>query len=553
MIEYTSLRKKGIIFIPVLIFIFASLTVKGQSESYYYFYRVYFTDKGANITGKYSATDLLSQRALSRREKAGIAAPDYRDYPVWIPYLKQISSLGFKLHCTSKWMNTAVFKTQSAADPGVIRSLPFVTDVRLVRQPALKSAYRDKLEFQMSQADFPPYDRPITMVDGYPLHFSGFDGKGILIAVLDGGFINADQISSLSGLRSRRGIIATYDFVKNDQFVYDFHSHGTAVLSVLAGQTPGIISGTAPGADFLLLRTEDTSSEFSVEEDYWAAGAEFADSAGADIISSSLGYFNFDDPSLNYKFSDLDGNTAFVTRAADVAASKGILVINSAGNERNNAWVRIIAPSDGDGVVAVGAVDGNELIASFSSAGPSADRRIKPDNSTMGVSVTVQTSVSGTARSNGTSFSCPVLSGMTACLMQAVPGATNREIIEALHSSADRYLVPDSLYGYGIPDMVKALIILQDIHLIIPENESVAKPNPTTGEFEIIFKEAPDVLKIEIFTASGSRIFLKNFGEYAGRSLLISSLINKPQGIYFIRLTSGTRGYTHKIIKLNNR
>jgi hypothetical protein len=553
MIEFASLRKKGVIFIPALLFVFTCLALNGQGESYTYFYRVYFRDKGANFTANYSTGDLLSQRALNRREKAGITVPDYSDFPVCTDYLNQVSLLGFKLHCTSKWMNTALFKTKASADPGRILSLPFVTDVKIVRQPAAKSAYNDKLDFQVSQADLPAYNRPVTMVNGYPLHYSGFDGKGVLMAVLDGGFTNADLISSLGNLRARKGIKATYDFVRNDPFVYSFDSHGTAVMSVVAGQIPGIIEGTAPGADFLLLRTEDTSCEFSVEEDFWAAGAEFADSAGVDIISSSLGYYNFDEPSLDYKFSDLDGNTTFVTRAADVAASKGILVINSAGNERKKAWVRIIAPSDGDSVVAVGAVDGNELISSFSSAGPSADGRIKPDVTTMGVSVTVQTSVSETGRSNGTSFSCPVLSGMTACLLQAVPGATNSEIIEALHSSADRFMIPDSLYGFGIPDMVKALMKLQDKKLIHPDIGSVVRPNPTTAEFEIVFKEAPGNLKIEIFTTSGSNIFRKNFSEYAGRSLVISSLINKPQGIYFIRLTSGTGVYTQKVIKLTDR
>ena len=211
------------------------------------------------------------------------------------------------------------------------------------------------------------------MINGYPIHDSGYDGKNVLIAVLDGGFMNADQISSLNGLRNRNGIKATYDFVKKNKTVYNSSTHGTAVLSVLAGNLPGLIEGTAPGADYLLLKTEDVESEFPCEEDFWAAGAEYADSAGADIISSSLGYFNFDDSTLNYKYSDLDGKTAFVTRVADIAASKGILVVNSAGNERNSFWKRIIFPSDGDSVIAVGAVDGNNTISSFSSAGPSAD------------------------------------------------------------------------------------------------------------------------------------------------------------------------------------
>ena len=208
---------------------------------------------------------------------------------------------------------------------------------KLLKTPGKKNNFNDKLDFKIEQADLPPFDRPVTMVNGNPLHNSGYDGKNILIAVLDGGFINADQISSLNGLRNRNGIKTTYDFVKKNNSVYNSSSHGTAVLSVLAGKITGQIEGTAPGADYLLLKTEDVESEFPCEEDFWAAGAEFADSSGADIISSSLGYFNFDDPTLNYKYSDLDGNTAFVTRVADIAASKGILVVNSAGNERTQS------------------------------------------------------------------------------------------------------------------------------------------------------------------------------------------------------------------------
>ena len=306
-------------------------------------------------------SDLLSPRAITRRQKAGIQVPDFRDIPVEQDYLNQISLLGLKLHSTSKWMNTALFKSQSAFDINILLNLPFVSDVKIVKTPGKKSRFNNKLDFQVTQSDFPPFDRPITMINGLRMHDSGYDGKNILIAILDGGFINADEISSLSDLRTRNGIKKTYDFVKNNRSVIIPATHGTAVLSVLAGNIPGQIEGTAPGADYLLLKTEDVESEFPCEEDFWAAGAEFADSSGADIISSSLGYFNFDDPSLNYKYSDLDGNTAFVTRAADIAASKGILVVNSAGNERNKVWKRIIFPSDGDSVLAVGAVDGIRL------------------------------------------------------------------------------------------------------------------------------------------------------------------------------------------------
>lgn len=522
----------------------------GQIPAWSWYYRVYFRDKGLNIPGNYSAADLFSARAVERRLKVGIQVPDIRDIPVSAEYLSEISSRGFNLHCKSRWMNTALFKTESLADISQLLDLPFVSDVKIVKKPLTKSISSSKLLVSAESAENFPYDRPISMVNGFTLQNSGFDGKGVLIAVLDAGFINANSISSLAHLRNRKGIVATYDFVKKNAFVYDFHNHGTAVLSVLAGKINNELAGTAPGADYLLLKTEDVLSEFPCEEDFWAAGAEFADSAGADIISSSLGYFNFDDPALNYKFSDLDGNTAFITRVADIAASKGILVVNSAGNERMNSWKHIICPADGDSVIAVGAVDGNNYISTFSSAGPTFDRRIKPDNCAMGVNVPLQTDINSVTRASGTSFSCPVLSGMAACLIQAVPGSVSSDIIEALRISADRYTTPDSLYGYGIPDMVAALLKLQEKYVRIPDASTSVSPNPTSGNFEIIFKEPPDNISVEIVTLSGRLIYRHNFTGYAGRSLVLTELNNESQGTYFIRLITGSRITVHKIIKL---
>ncbi len=391
------------------------------------------------------------------------------------------------------------------------------------------------------------------MLNGDVVHNSGFDGKGILIAVLDGGFANAENISSLETLRNRQGIKGTFDFVRKSEFVYDYHNHGTAVLSILAGSLTGTIEGSAPGADYWLLRTEDTGSEFPVEEDFWAAGAELADSIGADIISSSLGYYVFDDPSLDYKYSDMDGNSTFVTRAADIAASKGILVVNSAGNERNNPWLHIIAPSDGDSVLAVGAVDGDKVISSFSSAGPSYDRRIKPDVAAQGVSVVVQVQESVVERSSGTSFSCPIISGMCACIMQAVPRATNADIISALHSSSDRYLIPDSLYGYGIPDIARVINQLQEKYLAKPENASVAGPNPFIDELRITFRDNPEQLRIEIYNINGRLVMKRNYREYISRSLILDDFHNFANGLYFIRLYTPGGTFIHKVIKIDRQ
>ncbi|MBK9392311.1 MAG: S8 family serine peptidase [Bacteroidetes bacterium] len=528
------------------------LLVNGQSSVYNYYYRIYFKDKGNVSPDDFLPGQLFSERAIERRQKAGIDILDYSDLPVFQEYLTEVSSKGLTLHCTSRWMNTALFKSRTPINAAILLQLPFVYALKPVKVPGKKDSGSDKLNFAQDASSAATFDQPVIMLNGYALHNQGFYGKGILIAVLDGGFDNAEEISSLADLRNRNGIKATHDFVKNTEFVYNSSTHGTAVLSVLSGRLPFIIEGTAPEADYLLLKTEDVDSEFPCEEDYWASGAEYADSAGADIISSSLGYSTFDDPSMNYKYSDLNGNKAFVTLAADIAASKGILVFNSAGNERNKSWGKIICPADGDSVIAVGAVDSNNRIADFSSAGPTYDTQIKPDNAAMGVAVPVQTTISTTGRANGTSFSCPVLSGMTACLMQALPKAKNNDIIKALRESSDRFYAPDSLYGYGIPDMGAALLRLQDMFILKPVELSVALPNPTTGEFEIIFREPYESIVLEIFSVSGKIICKKEINTFAGRLMKIDELVNREQGLYIIRITTPTAKIVHKVIKLRN-
>jgi serine protease AprX len=536
--------------IIVLLHLSINNSINGQEITYPYFYRIYLRDKGENATSAFSAADLFSARAIQRREKAGIMVPDYRDIPVSRNYLSRIASLGLIFHTSSKWMNTALFKSKSLFDINSLLELSFVSDVKIVKSPGAKSQYNDKLSFQEVQSELPPYSRPLTMINGIPMHSSGYTGKNILIAILDGGFQNADAISSLNNLRARKGIKSTFDFVKKKRSVYNSSTHGTAVLSILAGQISGQIEGTAPGADYLLIKTEDVDSEFPCEEDFWVAGAEYADSTGTDIISSSLGYFSFDDPSLNYKPTDLNGNTAFITIAADIAASKGILVVNSAGNERNKDWKRIIFPSDGDSVLAVGAVDGSNIISAFSSAGPSSDGRVKPDNAVMGANVPVQTSGTEVFRSNGTSFSCPILSGISACLMQAVPSATSNDIISVLHSSADRYNFPDSVYGYGIPDIVSALSTLQKKYVLAPESSVLVFPNPTGGSFEIDFKEPPENFTLEIITLTGKTLNKKSYIGYAGRAVTITDLIHSEQGVYFLKISLSSGIIVRKILKI---
>lgn len=516
------------------------------AQPYNYYYRVYFTDKGANLN--YLPNQLLSPLAIERRNKAGIAFPDYSDLPVFSEYLNEIRSMGFVLHSTSKWMNTALFKTENPYSLSVIMELPFVRDAKIVRNPGVKRSARDKLAIRETPA-FAQYDIPVTMLNGQVLHNAGFDGKDILIAVLDGGFFEADQIESLSKLRTRGGIIATRDFVNKKQGVYDASTHGTAVLSILAGDLEGFIAGTAPEANYLLLKTEDVGSEFPCEEDMWAAGAEFADSAGADIISSSLGYFTFDDPSMNYVHGDLDGNTAFVTRVADMAAGKGILVVSSAGNERDNEWLKIIMPSDGDSVLASGAVDERRIISGFSSAGPSADGRVKPDVSAMGVAVPLQTTKGYVTAGSGTSFSCPVISGMAACLMQAFPEANNKDIIEAMQASSHKYNSPDSLYGYGIPDMAKAAGLVRQKYIPPADGGLFIFPNPTTGIVSLVFENNPGTIILEIYSGTGKRLLSRELTLQSGATE-IDDLQFMPDGMYLLVARTLNGALKGKVVKV---
>ena len=527
------------------------MQLKGN-DLFNYYYRVVFSDKGNNHPENFRVEQLLSEKAIQRRITQKIGYPDYRDIPVSAAYIDQISKLGFTLHCKSKWMNSALFKSVAASNIALVKNLPFVVSVQLVKSPPGKSAGNDKLFFNTEEFNIAGFDKPLLLVNGTPLHSAGFSGKGILIAVLDGGFTNSDKISSLKKLNDRKGIKATRDFVLNSSYVYDYHNHGTAVMSVLAGQIANYIEGSAPDADYILLRTEDGSSEFPVEEDYWIAGAEFADSAGADIISSSLGYTIFDNPEMNYRYADLDGNAAFITRAADIAASKGIIVVNSAGNERINSWQRIVAPSDGDSVLAVAAIDTLGKIADFSSAGPSADRRIKPDLSALGVKVTVQTIPDKLTRANGTSFACPVLSGMIACLKQAQPDINNIDLINELKLSADKYYSPDSLYGYGIPDITETLKNIQNLYLIKPEGESVLWPNPNSGIFQITLKEQPKYVVAEIYSPTGILLAQKTYKEYAGRTIVFNELTKKNDGVYYVRIKTDKLTFVEKVIKIRN-
>ena len=308
-----------------------------------------------------------------------------------------------------------------------------------------------------------PVDTPLKLKHGYAtdqikmhrgdrLHAAGYQGDGLRIAVIDAGFKNVDQIGAFDSLR----LEGTRNFVTPSRSVFEEDDHGTKVLSCMAANIEGIMLGTAPNAKYWLLKSEDTRSEYPVEEDYWVAAVEFADSVGVDVISSSLGYFEFDNEQLEYPKTALNGNTTLISRAATMASQRGILLFSSAGNEGNGSWRQITFPADAAQIVTVGAVTSSKKHSIFSSVGFTADQRVKPDVVAMGTSCCIINAEGEVSYADGTSFSTPILAGLAVCLWQALPHLSNIEMIALIQGMGNQYKKPDHELGYGIPDVYKA-------------------------------------------------------------------------------------------------
>ncbi len=427
---------------------------------------VTFSDKKDSPFCTCRPAEFLSARALDRRARAGIPVEE-NDLPVNPQYIQQVVELGAQLHNTSRWLN-AVTVIADSATAGQLRALPFVRTVQNlgpdipVRNPANRPAKKrtplavlPKVNGAGSNFGYAGLQNSLL---GIPfLHASGHRGQGIWVVVMDGGFQNVDTLPFFDSAALQARLYQGWDFVERDSAVYESATHGTAVLSVMAGDLPGYFVGTAPEATYFLVKTEDTGGEFPVEEANWIAGAEWADSIGADMINASLGYTVFNDTTLGHRYSELDGRTAIGSRGAAVAATKGMIICNSAGNSGQDAWTYLGVPADAAGIIAVGAVQHDGQLAPFSSLGPTADGRIKPDLVAPGDMVVVAGS-GGTDLefSSGTSLASPMLTGAIASLWSAFPDKRAAEILEAVFSSADLAGNPDNKRGYGLPDMTRA-------------------------------------------------------------------------------------------------
>ena len=422
-------------------------------------YRISLKDKAATDYSLKKPEKYLSAKAIERRRTQNLPI-DSTDLPVCRKYIDEIRKQGVKIVVTGKWDN---FVTVSCNDTTLIdriAALPFVLSTEKVwispgaGKPSMATE-RDSVLNQPTIHSDSIYGRAITQIqmsNGDKLHEAGFKGQGMTIAVIDAGFHNVDKITAMQNIR----ILGTKDFVNQQADIFAESSHGMSVLSCIGMNRPDIMTGTAPEASFWLLRSEDEYSEHLVEQDYWSAAVEFADSVGVDVINTSLGYYSFDDKSKNYKYRDLDGRHALMSRQASHIADKGMILVCSAGNSGAGSWKKITPPGDADNVLTVGAIDKRAVLATFSSVGNTADHRVKPDVVAVGVGSDVIRTDGNQGRANGTSFSSPIMCGMVTCLWQACPTLTAKEVIELVRRSGDRAGFPDNIYGYGVPDMWKA-------------------------------------------------------------------------------------------------
>lgn len=419
-------------------------------------YRIGLKDKAATEYSLRRPEKFLSRKSIERRERQGLPI-DSTDLPVCRKYVDAIRKKGVHVVVTGKWDN---FVTVSCNDSTLIKAivdLPFVRSAEKVWTGKMeKATKRDSLVNVPVRSDS-LYGKAITQIEmsrAHLLHEAGFKGQGMTIGVIDAGFHNVDRIEAMKNIR----ILGTRDFVYPGADIYAESDHGMCVLSCMAMNLPNVMIGTAPEASYWLIRSEDEYSEHLVEQDYWAAAIEFADSVGVDLVNTSLGYYKFDDVSKNYRFRDLDGQYALMSRQASRAADKGIVMVCSAGNSGVGSWKKITPPADAENVLTVGAVDKKGVLAPFSSIGNTSDGRVKPDVMAVGLASDVMGTNGNLRRANGTSFASPIMCGMVACLWQACPELTAKEVIELVRHSGDRADFPDNIYGYGVPDLWKAYL-----------------------------------------------------------------------------------------------
>lgn len=516
-------------------------------------YMVFFSDKDSVDFDIESPEAFLSDRAIARRTKMGIEITE-EDLPVDDSYVQQVKGQGASVFFTTRWFNGVLTEMNDETATAVgnldfVDSVVYVAkDTKLSSSPGTYTVASEFLELTAVNATTTTQNALIG-VDA--MHEDGYRGEGILIAVFDDGFKGVNQFQPFEHIFTGERLLATKDFVKNSGNVFQYDDHGSSVLSCIGQNYGDGYTGTAPNADFILCVTEDNSTEYRIEEYNWLFAAEFADSAGVDVINGSLGYFSFSDSDMDYEYSDMDGKTTVVSRAAQMASDRGIVVVVSAGNEGNGSWKYITTPADAEGALAVGSVTSQGTLSGFSSIGPAADGRIKPDVVAMGSYATIFY-MSGNngyiSTGNGTSFSSPQVAGLAAGLLQAYPDWTAEELISNMKETASLSSNPDNERGYGIPTY-----LLNNVEAIGEAGELRVYPNPfhenvitiDLGELKV-----DNRLEIKVLNLNGQEVYSQKVNSNDVSERMEITLDNFRSGTYFLTLRSKKLNKTVKIVKI---
>ncbi len=513
-------------------------------------YIVVFKDKAGSVYSVSNPLQFLSQKAIERRTKQKISIIE-QDLPVNESYVDALRNTGVSVFFKTRWLNGALIESDASLIPNV-EALDFVQSVEFVapgakllsgRKAAITESKDDKISIASTLQ--------LRMIGVDSMHRSGYRGEGMTIAVLDSGFPGVNITTPFVDLftEQRIDLNVSHDFVYNTTNVFQYDSHGTNCLSIIAAYKEGMFMGSAYKANFQLYVTEDDDTEFRIEEYNWLFAAERADSSGADIISTSVGYNTFGDVEMDYSTADLDGNTAVITRAAQLASEKGVLVVCAAGNEGYNSWKKLTAPADAKDVLAIANVDAQGNRNGSSSIGPSADNRIKPDLAALGTQVSYITPSGQIASGSGTSFAAPLVAGLAAGIWQQYPNLTNKQLIEVLKNSASQANDPDNFLGYGIPNYIAV-----NNYQNFAEQTQVLEvyPNPFTDIINIRTKNPDDVAScgFEVLTIQGQLVYSTNEVAFNWLNPVYkTNLSTLSSGLYLLRFFFKKEIYMIRVVK----
>jgi hypothetical protein len=557
------MMKKFTLFLFTVLFIGIQSFAQIAPDKYY----IQFTDKNNSPYSIDNPQEFLTQRAIDRRNAQNIDIVQ-NDIPVNTTYLQGVAAVGVDLLFQTRWFNGVTVHTTDPSLIDEIRDLPYVESaVRLQDRGTNKTkeffereSYGNiftkndlKTTHATSSLDYGYAEGQIEQLNGIALHDQGFRGEGMVIAVLDGGFDGVEEHPVFDSLWNNGQILGNKDFVHVGGDVFTESEHGKMVLSCMGANQPGEMIGTAPAASYWLLRSEDVMSENVIEEYNWVSAAEFADSVGADVINSSLTYIDFDLPQWDHPYSDMDGNTAVASIGCDIASAKGILCHISAGNSGGDVWPWNGSPADADSAFAIGAVDISGARAGFSSIGPTFDGRIRPVVMAMGQGTTVAYGIENVGPGSGTSFSSPVMAGMSTCLWQAHPEKNMMEIQQAIKESASQYDDPDNLMGYGIPDFANAWSILTVIDIKQGSDEAMLAvyPNPFSTGLSIEIQDTEgESVKVELISMTGAVVLSEVIHLPDGNARhSFNGLSQLRKGVYFLRVVSNDRVAVRRLVK----